>query len=428
MPTIDQQPTPNDQPLVIIGAGAAGLCAAISAAEAGARVLLLEKNPHAGIKILMSGGTRCNITQNTDNRGIIRAYGEQGKFLHSALATLSVEESIALFENEGVATKIEETNKIFPVSNRASDVVDALVRRLKRTNAELRLKAPVTTLAREGDEFAITTPTETLRTARLILTSGGKSYPGSGTKGEGYAWAEALGHTIVPTRPALVPLTTNTEWVKDLRGITLADVQVSIMEGHPEADAKPLATRRSSLLFAHFGMTGPAALDVSRAVSGHPKKSSLVAELDLFPDQKEHQFEERLRAQSVAFGRATLLAWLVEGIPRRIAELILQQANVPPERKLAELGKEERRRIVRLCKHWPLPLTGTLGFEKAEVTAGGVALDEVDSRTMQSKFVPGLYFAGEILDLDGPIGGYNFQAAWSTGWLAGMSAARIIDK
>jgi predicted Rossmann fold flavoprotein len=416
--THNSQPTTDNSQLVIIGAGAAGLCAAISAAEAGARVLLLEKNPHAGIKILMSGGTRCNITQNTDNRGIIRAYGEQGKFLHSALATLSVEESIALFENEGVATKIEETNKIFPVSNRASDVVDALVRRLKRTNAELRLKAPVTELAREGEGFVITTPTETLRVARLILTSGGKSYPGSGTKGEGYTWAEALGHTIVPTRPALVPLTTNTEWVKDLRGITLADVQVSIMDGD-----KPLAARRSSLLFAHFGMTGPAALDVSRAVSGHPKKSSLVAELDLFPDQKEPHLEERLREQSAAFGRASLLAWLVEGVPRRIAELLLEQASVPADRKLAELGKDERRRVIRLCKHWPLPLTGTLGFEKAEVTAGGVALDEVDSRTLQSKLVPGLYFAGEILDLDGPIGGYNFQAAWSTGWLAGQSAA-----
>jgi len=379
---------------------------------------LLEKNPHAGIKILMSGGTRCNITQNTDNRGIIRAYGEQGKFLHSALAAFSVEESIALFENEGVATKIEETNKIFPVSNRASDVVDALVRRLKRTSAELRLKSPVTAITREDETFVITTPNETLHTARLILTSGGKSYPGSGTRGEGYDWAAALGHTIVPTRPALVPLTTNTEWVKDLRGITLADVQVTIMEGE-----KPLAARRSSLLFAHFGMTGPAALDVSRAVSGHPKKNSLVAELDLFPDQKEQHFEERLREQSAAFGRATLLSWLVEGIPRRIAELILEQANVPADRKLAELSKDERRRIVRLCKHWPLPLTGTLGFEKAEVTAGGVALDEVDSRTMQSKLVPGLYFAGEILDLDGPIGGYNFQAAWSTGWLAGQSAA-----
>jgi predicted Rossmann fold flavoprotein len=420
VPTNAQRPTTNDQ-LVIIGAGAAGLCAAISAAEAGARVILLEKNPHAGIKILMSGGTRCNITQNTDNRGIIRAYGEQGKFLHSALAALSVEDSIALFENEGVATKVEETNKIFPVSNRASDVVDALVRRLKRTSAELRLKSPVTAIARDDSGFVITTPNKTLRAARLIITSGGKSYPGSGTRGEGYHWAAALGHTIVPTRPALVPLTTNTDWVKDLRGITLADVVVTIMDSD-----KPLAARRSSLLFAHFGMTGPAALDVSRAVSGHPKKSSLVAELDLFPDQKEAHFEERLREQSAAFGRATLLSWLVEGIPRRIAELILEQAGVPADRKLAELSKDERRRVVRLGKHWPLPLTGTLGFEKAEVTAGGVALDEVDSRTIQSKLVPGLYFAGEVLDLDGPIGGYNFQAAWSTGWLAGQSAARTL--
>ncbi len=411
----------------MIGAGAAGLCAAISAAESGARVVLLEKNPHAGIKILMSGGTRCNITQNTDNRGIILAYGEQGKFLHSALAALNVQQSIALFEDEGVATKIEETNKIFPVSNRASDVVAALVRRLQRTTAELRLKSPVTAITREGAQFVLATTHETLRVARLILTSGGKSYPGSGTTGEGYAWAAALGHTIVPPRPALVPLTTNAAWVKELRGITLADVLVSVLDSNPEAGKKPLASRRSSLLFAHFGLTGPAALDVSRAVSGHPRKSSLVAELDLLPDQKEPHLEERLREQASAFGRASLLAWLIEGSPRRIAELVLQFAGVPVDRKLAELSKDERRRVVRHCKHLPIPLTGTLGFEKAEVTAGGVALDEVDSRTMQSKLVPGLYFAGEILDLDGPIGGYNFQAAWSTGWLAGQSACRELE-
>src|SRR5688572_9164040 len=237
--------------VVVVGAGAAGLVAAFRAAELGKRTLLLEKNRQPGVKILMSGGTRCNITQATDNRGIIEAYGPPGRFLHSALAALSVQDSIDLFEAEGVKTKVEETGKVFPVSNKAVDVLAALLSRVERSGAELALNEPVTDVHCDAEAFRISTPKRTLAAHRLILTTGGKSYPGSGTTGDGYQWAANFGHTIVPPRPALTPLTTTAPWVLDLKGITLPKITLTVLENE-----KKLASRTSSLLFAHFGLTG----------------------------------------------------------------------------------------------------------------------------------------------------------------------------
>jgi predicted Rossmann fold flavoprotein len=408
----------NSWDVIVVGAGAAGLVAAFRAAEMGKRTLLLEKNRRPGVKILMSGGTRCNLTQATDNRGIVAAYGPPGRFLHSALAALSVQDSIAVFEEEGVKTKVEETGKVFPISDKAADVLEALLARLHRSGAELALDEPVTAATRDDPGFRLTTPKRALAASRLILTTGGKSYPGSGTTGDGYQWAADLGHTIVSPRPALTPLTTNAAWVLALKGITLERVTLTILDV-----GKKLASRTSSLLFSHFGLTGPAALDVSRVVSGHPQPASLVAEIDLVPDDNENQLGERLRSELAASGKKNIATIVAAMVPQRLADAMLQQASIPADRRAAEVSKDERNRLLRLLKHLSVPLTGTLGFGKAEVTAGGISLVEVDSRTMQSKLAPGLYFAGEILDLDGPIGGYNFQAAWSTGWLAGTSAA-----
>jgi predicted Rossmann fold flavoprotein len=400
--------------VAVIGAGAAGLVAAFRAAERGRRTVLLEKNRKAGVKVLMSGGTRCNITHATDNRGIVAEYGPPGRFLHSALAALSVEDTVALFEAEGVATKVEDTGKVFPVSNRAGDVLAALLRRLERSGATLALEEPVLDLARDGDGFLLTTPRRRLFAAKVILTSGGQSYPGSGTTGDGYRFAAAFGHTIVPPRPALVPLTCAVPWVADLRGVTLPDVAVRVLEGQ-----RCLAARRGSFLFAHFGLTGPVALDVSRVVSGHPRPETLVLEVDLLPAVAEQALDEFLKRESAASGKRQLAGVLAAHLPRRLCDTLLPLAGLPADRTAAALSREQRAQLVRAVKRLAIPLTGTLGFKKAEVTAGGIALDEVDSRTMESKKVPGLYLAGEVLDLDGPIGGYNFQAAWSTGWLAG---------
>jgi predicted Rossmann fold flavoprotein len=410
--------TPAVWDVVVVGAGAAGLVAAIAAAEGGRRVLLLEKNRRPGVKILMSGGTRCNITHATDNHGIVAAYGTPGRFLHSALAALSVRETLALFEAEGVATKVEETGKVFPVSNKASDVLDALLRRLHRSGATLATAEPVNSLAAREPGFALTTPGRVVSARGVVLTTGGRSYPGSGTTGDGYAFAAAFGHTIVPPRPALVPITVAAPWIAGLRGVTVPDVAIRVLEG-----TRLLAAARGSMLFAHFGLSGPVVLDVSRAVSSHSCPRELALELDLLPAVKEAELDEMLRLETAAEGRKLLAAVLATRVPRRLAEALLPLAGLAADRKSAALSRAERQALVAALKRLSLPVTGTLGFGKAEVTAGGVALAEVDSRNMQSKKVPGLFLAGEILDLDGPIGGYNFQAAWSTGWLAGLSAA-----
>jgi len=403
--------------VVVVGAGAAGLLAAIRAAERGRHTLLLEKNRQAGVKILMSGGTRCNITHATDNRGIVEAFGRPGRFLHSALAALSVQETVELIEAEGVPTKVEETGKVFPVSNKAADVLGALLRRLRRSGATLALQEPVQDLCSNGGSFALTTSHRMVTASSVILTSGGQSYPGSGTTGDGYGFAARLGHTIITPRAALVPVTVAAPWVADLRGVTIPDVSVRVWE-----DDLCLARRRGSLLFAHFGLSGPVVLDVSSVISRHPRPESLTLEIDFLPHLPEPALDELLRSEAIASGKKQLAGILTGHLPRRLCETLLALFGMAGDRKAAGLRKIDRGKLVEAAKRLRLTITGTLGFKKAEVTTGGVALDEIDSRTLQSKQVPGLFIAGEILDLDGPIGGYNFQAAFSTGWLAGSVA------
>jgi hypothetical protein len=408
--------------VIVIGAGAAGLFAATRAAECGRRTLLLEKNERPGVKILMSGGTRCNITHNTDARGIVEAYGRPGKFLHSALAGLGPREVVELIEAEGVATKIEETGKVFPVSDRAVDVLDALLARLRRSGAELALGRGVSELLRTEEGFLLRTTRGDYLAPQIILTTGGQSYPGSGTTGDGYRFAANLGHTIAPLHPALTPITTDANWVRELTGLTIPDVAVEVVrtEALASRDRKAvLASARGSLLFAHFGLSGPVALDVSRAISGAENPRALSLRCDFLPTIPATEVERLLQPEGG--GGRTVAQALNAHLPRRLAEALLQVAQIPADRRFAEVGKADRARWLDTVKRCPILASGTKGYGKAEVTAGGVSLAEVNGRTMESKLVPGLYLAGEVLDLDGPIGGYNFQAAFSTGWLAGSA-------
>jgi predicted Rossmann fold flavoprotein len=409
---------PPDVDVIVIGAGAAGLLAATRAAERGRRTLLLEKNRKPGVKILMSGGTRCNVTHATDRRGIVEAFGKaQGPFLHSALAALGPDEVVAMFAAEGVPTKVEAGGKIFPVSDRALDVLLALEAMRKRSGAELALDEAVESITRDDDGFLVCTARRELRAAKVVLTVGGQSYPGCGTIGEGYAWAKALGHTIIPPRPALVPLLSPAPWVHDLSGVTVPDVRLRI----GEVGAKPLAERRGSFLFTHFGLSGPVVMDLSRVITERPQATHWQAVCDFVPDINEGAITNRLAAEAATSGKKSVANILAEIAPRRLVEALFQQARIPEDRRVAELSKAERTGLVSGLKATAIPISGSMGFKKAEVTAGGVSLAEVDSRTMESKVTPNLFVAGEILDLDGPIGGYNFQAAFSTGWLAGES-------
>lgn len=415
--------------VVVVGAGAAGLLAATRAAETGRRTILLEKNRKPGVKILMSGGTRCNLTHDTDRRGIIEAFGKQGRFLHSALAALGPRELVELIEAEGVATKIEETGKIFPVSNKATDVLDALLRRFRRSGAILALDDRLTTLESSSPGFRLYTARDVISADRVIVTSGGKSYSGCGTTGDGYAWAKSLGHSIVMPRPALTPITSSEAWVSSLKGITVPDVEVRVVQlsnevGSEQEKPVELDRRRGSFLFAHFGLSGPAPMDISRAITGHSQPKSLQLICDFLPAMTEEQLAQAIQQECASAGKREVTNIVGVWLPNRLAETLLKLAGLRMELRGAELSKSDRAKLIAAVKRQPVTISGTMGFEKAEVTAGGISLDEIDSRTMQSKLVPNLYFAGEVLDLDGPIGGYNFQSAFSTGWLAGQSAAR----
>lgn len=425
--------------VAILGAGAAGLFAAIRAAERGRSVIVLEKNRRAGVKILMSGGTRCNLTnarglrnlgvvsgridpgydprQGQGSRSIQAAFGKGGGFLGPSLKALGVEQTVALFEGEGVATKIEANGKIFPASDRASDVLDALLRRLGRSGATLRTSSPVLGVEPTASGFSIRTADAAIEARRVIVAVGGQSYPGCGTSGDGYAIARRFGHAIVEPKPALVPIRVDVPRVTDLKGVTVADARVGVIGRKGPA----LLERREAVLFAHFGLTGPAILDVSRALARHVGKDRLDLIIDWLPDLHSDVLDQQIQTES-RNGRPSAPALIPRAVPRRLAEALIGFAKIPAGRTGPELTRDERRRLVAVLKGLRLPVAGTLGFAKAEVTSGGVSLLEVDPETLESRRQPGLHFAGEVLDLDGLIGGYNFQAAWSTGWLAGDAA------
>ena len=425
--------------VAVLGAGAAGLFAGFAAAEAGHSVVVLEKNRRPGVKILMSGGTRCNLTnargmrnlrsvsgpidpaydsrEAKGARSIQQAFGAGGAFLGPALKAFSVEATVKFFEGEGLATKIEGNGKIFPASDRAIDVVAVLVRRLERSGAALQCDSSIREVLWEDDIFRIATPDRFLYAKTVIVAVGGQSYPGCGTQGDGYGIARSFGHAIIEPRPALVPIRVAETWASDLKGLTLTDARAWIASnGGP-----PLLERREAVLFAHFGLTGPAILDVSRAVARHNGNDRLTLRLDLIPDNTMETLDETIQRTSRS-GRGQVVGMLPGGLPRRLAEVVVASANIPADRIGPELSRDERKRLTATLKGLGMNVTGTLGFAKAEVTSGGVDLNEVDPETLQSRLQPGLFFVGEVLDLDGLIGGYNFQAAWSTGWLAGRSA------
>lgn len=408
--------------VLVAGGGAAGLMASISAAEAGARVLILEKNARPGVKILMSGGSRCNITHHCDNRGIVSAYGKKGKFLHSPLASFSTRDTIAFFESEGVATKVEETGKVFPVSNRASDVLQALIQRAERAGVHFRCLEPVRNIEPAPGHFHVTTPNGSHSASTLILTTGGLSFPRCGTTGDGFEFAARMGHSIVPTRPSLVPLALGDPWVKDLAGITTPDVCLTLFKQTQTGQREKIGTTRGSMLFTHVGITGPCPLNLTRLEGDWNHPEGLALEADFSPEKSHEQINNWIILSARENGKRSLANLLSDPLPRRLVDCLVGHETVL-NCKLSELSKSQRSHAVNAIKMKPLTILGDLGYAKAEVTSGGVALEEVDFKTMQSRIQPRLFLAGEVLDLDGPIGGFNFQAAWSTGWLAGMHAA-----
>ncbi len=408
----------------IIGGGPAGIMAATVAASRGKNTILLDKNQRLGVKILLSGGSRCNLTHDCDARGIIAAFGRSGQFLHSALAAFGPADILKIMHAEGVRTVVEpETGKIFPASDRAADVLAALLRRLKQSGATVACEETIMTVRRAESGFVVAGNGRDVTATSVLIATGGQSYPDCGTTGDGFRFAAELGHTIVTPRPALAPIVSHADWVTELQGVSVPDAAVCVIDPNAAAQkkkVKPLAASRGALLFAHFGVSGPAVLDVSRAVSLHPHPQQLRLECDLAPSISLQACEEAIERRREKLGKKQVAYLLDQWVSHRLSEAVVMQAEIDGELRAADLNRDGRARLALTLKALPIPVVGTMGFRKAEVTTGGVDLREVDSRDMQSKIVPGLFFAGETLDLDGPIGGYNFQAAFSTGYLAGL--------
>ncbi|MEM9413810.1 MAG: aminoacetone oxidase family FAD-binding enzyme, partial [Planctomycetota bacterium] len=366
--------------------GAAGLMTAASASRAGKQVLLLEKNSKLGVKILMSGGTRCNITHHCSPQQIVEAYGKPGRFLHSALSMLSPADVVAQIENAGVATKVEPGGKIFPQSDRAIDVRDALVRLASDIDfggtATLLTKQACVEVEKVDEWFKVHTSENLFEGRSIVITTGGKSYPGCGTTGDGYSWAKQFGHEIVRPVAALTPITNRNHWTNELKGLTFDDVAVTVKELHPQSTKKH-DHRRGGFLFTHFGFSGPAALDASRVVSQHQQPYKLTLECDFVADTHEERLRSKLQTALRTNSRQNLNNAISSWFPKRFIEAMLNNLQIPGSIKTSEVSKKHIQLITRFLKSSQFEIEGVYGFDKAEVTAGGVSLDEVDSRTMQ---------------------------------------------
>ena len=408
-------PPPPDHPvpILIVGAGAAGLWAAARCAELGAATTVLEKTRRTGTKVLSSGGTRCNLTTTLDPDQTARCFGAGHNFVRPALKALSPQKVRSRFEEMGVRTK-EETQfeKVFPKSDSAREVRDALERAARKAGVQFILESPVTTIEQGEDHWVAQTPKGAWRAQRLLLCTGGKSYPKTGTTGDGYPWLRSLGLKVADPVPALVPLVSPASWVHELSGISV-DAEIRIGK----------ARRRRPVLFTHRGLSGPGAMDLSDQVTqgGHRE-----VQIDLLPDHSWDALRQALIDGAQRPGSPRLASLF--DLPRRLLETLAKQTGLaaanPP---LNQISKAQRHELITALKAWRIPVSGSVGFAKAEVTAGGLELHQVNRHTMEVKGHSGLYVFGELLNLQGPIGGFNFQAAFSTAELAASAAVASLN-
>lgn len=414
----------KDFDVAIVGAGAAGLMTAIVAARAGGpglSVVLFDTRRKIGAKILMSGGTRCNVT-NVEVTPSDYCGGPR-HFIKHVLEAFTPHETIKLFEEIGVHLVLEPPGKYFPTTHSGKTVLEALVKEAERLSVVFKAGVRITKVRKSGDHFILSGENEEVAAKRVVLTSGGLSYPETGSDGTGFLIAKNFGHSIVKTTPALTPLTTDDADWKSLSGVTL-DARLSFFEsGRKKAESE------GSFLFTHFGFSGPAALDISRHFAGSSQSHSPEIRASFAPGEAEESLGARFESFRKKHPHKLVKSFLAEelGLPERFAEIFLEKIKFEQKSSMEKCGGPRGRRLVHCILNYPLEVTGVVGYKKAEVTAGGVDLKEAKFSTMESKLVPGLYFAGEILDVDGRIGGFNFQWSWSSGAVAGRSAARSLS-
>lgn len=402
--------------IIVIGAGAAGLIAAGTAAKSGAQVILAERNDRIGKKLLITGKGRCNITNNAEIEDMIGMYPTNPKFLYSALYTFTNEDIVRLIEENGVKTKVERGGRIFPVSDRAADVVEALKRYALKPNVKLIHSRIRGLVIEDGVIKGVKTPKGTIAADRVIVCTGGKSYPATGSTGDGYEFARQAGHRVTELKPSLVPLETEEDFVRDIMGLSLRNVKLTAFDEKGKRQYEDFG----EMLFTHFGISGPMVLSMSSHLKRGKKYS---VEIDLKPALDEAKLRTRITRDFEKAGKKHLINSMDALLPKAIIPIIIEKALIEPHKPVCEITKEERTSLIAAMKHLRLTIKGFRPVEEAIVTSGGVKVSEIDPSTMESKKVKGLYFAGEVIDVDGYTGGFNLQAAFSTGYLAGMSAA-----
>lgn len=407
--------------VIVIGGGPAGMMAAARAGERGKRVLLLEKNPHVGKKLLITGGGRCNVTNNKPFvRDMLARYKGAGKFLFSTFSQHAVRESIAWFAARGVLLKEENEDRLFPVTNTTRTICETLETATKQAGVVIKSKAEVKGISKEAGSghFLITLLSgEVISGQSCIIATGGTSRPETGATGDAYPWLKKLGHTIVPNNFALVPLTLKTTWTKKLAGLTLTDIKLTLL-----SDGKKVSAHTGKLLFTHVGITGPTILNLSKTVGELLAHSEVTLLLDLFLQKDAGELKVWLRQLLADNSNKKLKNVLGEIIPTTLTYNLLKELSINGDTPCHSVSTEDRKTLALRLKALPLPVKGLLGADKAVVSSGGVALEDIDFKTMASRKVPGLYIIGDMLNVDRPSGGYSLQLCWSTGFVAGSHA------
>lgn len=406
--------------VAIIGGGAAGLLAGIAAAQNGAQVTIFEKMRLPGKKIMITGKGRCNITNACEIPEFIKNIPGNGRFLNSALHRFTNDDIVLLLESHGLQTKVERGGRIFPVSDNAKDVVDTLVKIFTEAGGRLQLDTKVIEiLAKDGQVTGVKTISGVYPADAVILAAGGASYPGTGSDGGGAKLAAKLGHKIVPLRPSLVPLESDYAYVDDLQGLSLRNVQ-----GTLTADGEKIGSEFGEMLFTHFGVSGPIILSLSNlAAKALDEGKEVELHIDLKPALSEEKLDARIQRDFTQYSKKQLANGMKDLLPQRLIPVVCDMAYLDEEKFINQISREERHRLLAALKNFCVPITSTRPLAEAIVTAGGVSVKEINPKTMESKLIRGLHFAGEVMDVDGYTGGYNLQAAFSSGHAAGMAAA-----
>ena len=406
--------------VVIIGGGPAGMMAAGRAAERGRSVLLIEKNPGLGKKLLITGGGRCNVTNNkTEVRTMLSKYKGNDQFLFSAFAQFSVKDTLHFFNSRGLATKEENEGRVFPVSNSAKSVFDVLVKYMKEGKVKIQTGTEVTGISVDESTENIKIGikgAEDIIAKNCVLATGGISRPETGSTGEGFKWLKKLGHTIIENDFALVPVALSDAWAKKLGGVTLENIKITTFQ-----NSNKQSVGKGSLLFTHFGITGPTILNMSKEIGELLKYGKVTIELDLFPKTDNGALKKQLQELLVANNNKKLKNTLSNLIPTALALALLKILNIDGETKNNMVSAESRKKLVAIMKAVPLNVSHLLGADKAVISSGGVDLKEVNFKTMQSRLIPNLYLVGDVLNIDRPSGGYSLQLCWTTGFVAGSN-------